>query len=222
MLEGVQTDDLEPTNRRNVELLREYAQRPRTDHTHAVELRFLTSPLEILGDDEGRVRAVRVCRNELVDGRAVATDDVEEIECGLVLRAVGYTGIPIAGVPFDPDTGLMPNTGGRVTGPDGEHLPGEYVVGWIKRGPSGVIGTNKKDAAETTKALLEDLEAGRVGTDGDADAAHAWLTECAPEHVDWAGWEAIDAHETAAGEPHGRPRVKLVTHDDLREIGRRS
>ncbi len=211
------------TARRNVELLREYAAHEPGARTHRIDLRFFTSPVEVLGDADGKVRAVRVVRNALVDGRAVATDEVDEIECALVLRAVGYTGVPIPGVPFDDRRGLIPNDGGRVTDAAGALQPGEYCVGWIKRGPSGVIGTNKKDANETTKALIEDLEAGRLQAPSEpgADAAHAWLSARAPDHVDWTGWEAIDAHERERGEPSGRPRVKLVRHDELLDVSRR-
>ena len=106
---------------------------------------------------------------------------------------------------------------------DAGQCRGEYVVGWIKRGPSGVIGTNKKDAADTVARILEDVEAGRLGDpapDADADAVGAWVTEHVPDHVTWFGWEAIDAHESALGEPHGRPRVKLVRVGELVEAAR--
>ena len=227
-LEGVtEPDDITP--RRNVEILRDYAQRQPTGKTHRLELRFLRSPIEILGEGEsGPVTGVRVGINRLVtgaDGRVMAepTGEEEVIECGLVLRSIGYRGVPVAGIPFDEQRGLIRNDGGRVVD-DAGWCRGEYVVGWIKRGPSGVIGTNKKDAADTVARIQEDAEAGLLGEpapdQADADAVGAWVAERAPDHVTWLGWEAIDAHESALGEPHGRPRVKLVRVGELVEAAR--
>ena len=210
------------TVKRNVELLREYASRPEPSATHRVELRFLCSPVEVLGDERGRVRALRVVRNRIERGpdgrlRAVATGEEEVIECGLVLRAVGYRGEPIPGVPFDADRGLIPNEDGRVLGSDGRPLRGEYATGWIKRGPSGVIGTNKKCAAGTVAHVLADAEAGRL-RDPDVGDARDWLRERVSELVTWEGWEAIDEHERSAGAGEGRPRVKLVRVGDMARI----
>jgi ferredoxin--NADP+ reductase len=212
-----------PTQRRNLEVLQQFAAREPAGHTHRVHLRFLRSPVEILGDDQGRVRALRVSVNRIEDGRAVPTGEEEVIECGLVLRAVGYTGAPVPGVPFDERRGLIPNDDGRVVGDDGAPLPGEYAVGWIKRGPTGVIGTNKKCAAGTVAHIVEDAEAGRLdGPGADADAIAAWLGERVPGLVTWEGWQAIDAHECEAGAPAGRPRAKLVRMDEMAEIARRA
>jgi ferredoxin--NADP+ reductase len=228
-LEGVEVaEDADVTRRRNVEILRDYAQRVPAGKSHRLELRFLRSPIEILGEGEdGPVTGVRVVVNQLVeqDGRvrAVPTGEEEVIECGLVLRSIGYRGEPIADIPFDPERGLIANAGGRVLD-DGEVSRGEYVVGWIKRGPSGVIGTNKKDAADTVARIAEDVEAGALAEPdpalADRDAVEQWLTERVPDHVTWAGWEAIDAHESALGEPAGRPRVKLVRIEELIAAGR--
>jgi ferredoxin--NADP+ reductase len=228
-LEGVElSEDADKTTVRNVEILRGYSQRTPQGKSHRLELRFLRSPVEILGEGEhGPVTGVRVAINELVeeDGRvrAVPTGEEEIIECGLVLRSIGYRGEPVGGIPFDADRGLVRNTGGRVcddAGPTG----GEYVVGWIKRGPSGVIGTNKKDAAATVARILEDRDAGVLPAPdpalGSAGAVERWLSETAPDHVTWAGWEAIDAREAALGEPVGRPRVKLVQLEELIAAGR--
>ena len=145
--------------RRNLEVLLEAATTPAAGKPQTVRLRFCVSPVAILGD--GRVEAVEVVRNELVadaDGRirAVPTDEREVIPCGLVLRSVGYRGLPMPGVPFDEDRATIRNDVGRVLGDDGAPLPGVYCTGWIKRGPSGVIGTNKKDATETVELLLAD------------------------------------------------------------------
>ncbi len=194
-----------PTVKRNVEHLREYAARAPAGKPRAIRLRFLASPVAILG--EGRVEGIELGRNELVDGRAVATDDRETIDCGIVFRSVGYRGVGLGGVPFDERAGTIPNEGGRVE-------PGLYAAGWIKRGPSGVIGTNKKDATETVGLLLEDARAGRLPRRGEGTLEGLLATRDA-EAVLYAGWEAIDRAERTAGEPHGRPRVKLATWDEL-------
>ena len=138
-----------------------------------------------------------------------------------MFRSVGYRGLPCPGLPFDEGSGTMPNEGGRVLGDDGVALPGVYCAGWIKRGPTGVIGTNKKDATETVEALLADAEAGAIGVTGaSAEDVDALLAERGIDAVVYAGWEAIDAAERAAGEPHGRPRIKLTSWETLLEAAR--
>jgi ferredoxin/flavodoxin---NADP+ reductase len=194
-----------PTVRRNLDHLRDYAAREPAGKPRRIVLRFFTSPAAILGD--GRVEAIEVVRNELVDGRAVPTDERETIPCGLVFRSVGYRGVALPGVPFDEGTGTVPNEGGRVE-------PGLYVAGWIKRGPSGVIGTNKKDATETVALLVQDAAAGKLPSASGEDLLDL-LAERDARPVLYAGWEAIDAAEKAAGEPKGRPRVKLCSWDEL-------
>ena len=219
------SDQADGTSKKNVTIMREYATRePTPGREHRIVMKFLRSPLEILSDEAGNVTGVRVAINRIEqDGdrlKAVPTGEEETIECGLVLRSIGYRGVPLPGVPFEERKGLIPNEGGRVTGEDGQPLKGEYVVGWIKRGPSGVIGTNKKDALDTTRKVVEDAEHG-LFTDKQAAGAEeveAWLTEVAPRHVTWTGWNAIDQHETTAGEPHGRPRRKLVRVDEMHDI----
>jgi ferredoxin/flavodoxin---NADP+ reductase len=228
-LEGVAEPE-DATKRRNVEILREYAQRVPAGKSHRLELRFLRSPVEILGEGEdGPVTGIRLAVNRLVtaeDGRVRAepTGAEEVIECGLVMRSIGYRGVPLAGIPFDERRGLIRNVDGRVVEEDGSACPGEYVVGWIKRGPSGVIGTNKKDAADTVARVLEDELSGSLGRPdpdlADAEAVETWLADRAPDVVTWEGWEAIDAHESALGEPAGRPRVKLVRLGELVEAAR--
>jgi ferredoxin--NADP+ reductase len=220
--------EADPTAKRNVELLREYAAASPKSASHKIVLKFLRSPVEILGEGEdGDVTGIRVVRNEIrrgEDGRlsAVATGDEEVIECGLVLRSIGYRGHPVDDVPFDERRGLIRNAGGRVCAESGDAHVGEYVVGWIKRGPSGVIGTNKKDSADTVAKIVEDRDAGKLNAPAitDPEAIAAFYAERAPDSVTWAGWQAIDAHEKASGEPHGRPRVKLVRVADLIERSR--
>ena len=153
----LESDDADKTTRVNVETLREFSQREPEGKDRRIVLRFLSSPVEIQGD--GRVEKVVIGRNELVEEggslRARDSGEREELECGLVLRSVGYTGVPLEGVPFDEGRGLILNDGGRVLDShDAGHKIGHYTAGWIKRGPSGVIGTNKKDALETVRHLL--------------------------------------------------------------------
>ena len=203
------------TPKRNLELLRGYAQRERTDAARTLTLRFCTVSVEIRGD--GRVESVVLERTELVrgaDGRMSArpTGEREELAVGLVLRSIGYYGVPLEGLPFDHDRGVVPNERGRVTG-----LEATYVAGWIKRGPSGVIGTNKKDAQETVGALLEDVREGRLEAAArpDDDEVLDLLSQRVDDIVPLGRWRAIDEHEQELGRPSGRPRVKLPTREEL-------
>jgi ferredoxin--NADP+ reductase len=212
------------TSRKNVEILGRYAGRVPEGKRRRIVLRFLVSPLELLG--EQRVEGIRICRNELRDesGRlsACSTDTIEELDCGIVFRSIGYRGIPLEGLPFDERSCTIPHAGGRVLEEQGGPLRGDYVVGWIKRGPTGIIGTNKRDAQETVDTLFEDLDAGRLNEPADPgrDSLEELLAERAPDHVTYTGWEAIDSVEKAAGEPHGRPRVKLTTTEELLDAAR--
>jgi ferredoxin/flavodoxin---NADP+ reductase len=205
-----------------VQLLREFAAQPRrADAERRLELRFLRSPVEIRG--AGKVEAIDVRRNEIVragDGtlRARAADeDVEAIECGLVLRSVGYRAVPLPGVPFDERAFVLPHERGRVLTRAGEPLPGVYAVGWIKRGPTGILGTNKRDAVETMSCLAEDLRAGALPEPPHPDREHidALLRERKPDLVAVEGWRAIAAHELERGRSEQRPRVKLASRDEL-------
>ena len=208
---------------RNMATLRGYAGSVCEDGDRVVRFRFLVSPVEVVGEG-GRVTGVRIERNRLVaqeDGymRAEGTGDPEVVPCGMVIRSVGYRGAPLPGVPFDERRGIVPNEGGRVVGAGGEGVvPGEYVVGWAKRGPSGVIGTNKADAAATVALMREDLEggvgAGGGGPRGEGDLA-ALLRERGVRWVDGEGWGRLDSVETARGKAEGRPRVKFCTVEEM-------
>jgi ferredoxin--NADP+ reductase len=210
------------TARTNVELLREFAARPsRPDARRRIALRFLRSPVEIRGT-EG-VEAVDVRRNEIVrtdDGllRARPLDEeIETIACGLVLRSVGYRAVPLPDVPFDERHFVLPNERGRVLTPDGEPLPGVYAVGWIKRGPTGILGTNKRDAEETVSCLVQDLGSGALLQPPNPDLGQIdkLLAERKPDVVTVEGWRAIDGHELERGHSEQRPRVKLASREEL-------
>jgi ferredoxin/flavodoxin---NADP+ reductase len=205
--------------RRNVDVLRDFAAREATGKPRELRLRFRVSPVEILGSS--RVEAVEVVRNELVADaggrvRAVPTDEREVIPSGIVFRSVGYHGVPLPGVPFDAERGTMPNHSGRVLDESGAPLPGVYCAGWIKRGPTGVIGTNKKDATETVELLLEDARNGGLPRrDSVAPGLEDLLAGRGVEAVMYPGWEAIDSAERTRGAELGRPRVKLCSWDEL-------
>jgi ferredoxin/flavodoxin---NADP+ reductase len=207
--------DADATAKRNVEILRSYSTRPLAGSTRQVALRFLLSPAALTGTD--RVESVTLTRNTLEAGsggslRARATGERLELPAQAVFRAIGYRGTPLADVPFDAEHGLITNEGGRVR-------RGEYVVGWAKRGPSGVIGTNKKDANDTVDRLLEDLAAGRLLEPAPiSDAAlEEFVRTRQPQLVDYAAWNRIDRHERGLGEPAGRPRVKLTRLEEMLE-----
>jgi ferredoxin--NADP+ reductase len=206
--------------KQNIAVLRGYAQRaPRPGHRRIV-FQFLTSPIEITGD--GHVEGIVLGRNSLVTderGGVAAKDTGERVElpAQLVVRSVGYRGAQTEGLPFDDRTATIPHDDGRIRG-----RRNEYVVGWIKRGPTGVIGTNKKDSQDTVDTLLNDL-AGAAGLpdfpDDHAARLADWLAARQPKLVTAAHWESIDRHERTAGEPHGRPRVKVANVDELLRIG---
>ena len=217
--------------RQNVEILRGYAAQPPAGRPRRIVMRFLLSPVALLGDASGRVSGAELVRNELVPDdtgtlRARATEERERIDVGLVFRAIGYRGLPLAGVPFDERHGVIPNEAGRVTDPaTGAPCPGEYVVGWIKRGPTGVIGTNKKDAQQTVDAILADLSARSNGAGGvlapehpDAEAIERLLVARKPDLIPYEGWREIDRHERSHGERQGRPRVKLTRIEEMLRV----
>jgi ferredoxin--NADP+ reductase len=212
-------------SQRNMEVLRGFAGREPTGKAVTVRLRFLASPVAIHGGD--RVESVELVRNRLEEqgGRliAVPTDEHETLECGLVFRSVGYRGVGLPELPFDERRGTIRNERGRVVDADGDHLAATYCAGWIKRGPTGIIGTNKKDATETVAQLLEDVDEGRLShrEEVTADAIEALLAEREVQAVMYQGWTSIDEHERAAGEKLGRPRVKLRTWDELLEAAER-
>lgn len=201
--------------RTNIEALRRLvADHPPTGRPRRVVLRFAHSPIELLPGPDGAVAEIVLGGNDLVTGadgsvRAVDNGSRAVLEAGLVVRAVGYRAVPLPDVPFDTDRAVIPNVEGRVTGGDRE-----YVAGWIKRGPSGVIGTNRKDGQQSAEHVHADLAAADR-PDADPAAVDTWLRERCPNLVTETDWHTIDAVELAAGKAAGRPRVKLCTVGEL-------
>ncbi|QIS24671.1 FAD-dependent oxidoreductase [Nocardia terpenica] len=214
--------EIEPSLRLKYQLAQEYAAKPHDPAHRRIVFRYLASPTAITGGEV--VEAVEYARNELVSENGVlvarATGDTETLPAALVLRSVGYRGRPVPDLPFDERTGIVPNEHGRVFA-DGAPLPGVYVSGWIKRGPRGVIGSNRADAQETVERLLDDFTAGKLAApQGDRQALKNLLTRRQPDRVDRDGWKAIDAAERTAGRSSGRPRVKFTTVEDLLKAAR--
>ncbi|MCB9457841.1 MAG: FAD-dependent oxidoreductase [Anaerolineaceae bacterium] len=208
---------------KNVQILRELAERGDTGKKIKIVMRFLVSPVELIGDENG-LRAVKVVKNELYksdDGslRPRATDQFETLPIGLIFRSVGYRGQALPDVPFYDRWGTIPNDKGRVMTEQkgGEQVIGDYVVGWIKRGPSGIIGTNKPDSVETMNMLLEDLDAGKLLTPVTAsrDAIENLLKERKIRYVTFDEWKYLDELEVQRGAALGRPRLKFSRIADM-------
>lgn len=214
--------------KRKVEILQEIAARAPEDKPRRLVLRFLVSPVELIGDASDHVTAMKIVKNKLVESRgklsARPTDAYEELPVGLVFRSVGYRGVPLPDVPFRDDWGIIPNEAGRIIDPESKQpLLGEYVTGWIKRGPSGVIGTNKPDAVETVGCMLEDLNRGATLNPAlhTAQAAEDLIAQRQPNFISFADWQRLDQIEVERGKAQGRPRVKFVDVDEmLRALGR--
>ncbi len=205
---------------KNLELLQSFATRPLSGKARRIHFRFLVSPVELVGQD-GKVAAVRLEHNELQSDaqgslNAVGTGEFATLPANLVLRSVGYKGTPLADVPYDNRTGIIPNDGGRVKDPTSSALiPGEYVVGWAKRGPTGIIGTNRPDAAETVAAMLADLPTITPAAEPDPAAIDALFTARNIPFVDNDDWRALDAIEIANGAALGKPRRKFTQVQEM-------
>jgi ferredoxin--NADP+ reductase len=208
---------------KKVEILREYATRKPTGKSKKLIMRFLVSPVEISGDEAGRVTALRLVRNRLEATQAgtlqaKATDQFETLPAGLVFRSVGYRGVALPGVPFHESWGVILNETGRVLQADTKQpATGLYAAGWIKRGPTGVIGTNKPDAAETVACMMEDLAAGRIlkPDEPDAAAAERMIHAHQPAYVSYQDWLKLNAAEVSRGKAAGRPRLKFTRVEDM-------
>jgi ferredoxin--NADP+ reductase len=208
---------------KKVEIIQGYAARPASGKPRSLTLRFLVSPVALMGNDTGEVSGMRLVRNRLVATptgtlQAQPTDHFEDLPVGLVFRSVGYRGVPLPGVPFNESWGVVLNDRGRVLDPDSRQpLPGEYTAGWIKRGPTGVIGTNKPDAAETVAAMMEDLAAGaHLRPERPTPAsAEQMLRDRQPRCFSYADWQRLDALEIERGRALGRPRLKFTRVEDM-------
>jgi ferredoxin--NADP+ reductase len=213
------------TAKANLECLHGYAARIERSARRRISMRFLASPVEIVGVN-GRMRAVRIEHNELVvdsNGglRSKGTGTFETIEAGLVLRSIGYRSVPIEGVPFDYATSTINNIAGQVVHPNtGEVVPREYVVGWAKRGPTGLIGNNKPDSAATVEAMLADLPTLQGISDDLRDLSRvvAFLRERGIDYVTYQDWKILDQYEVACGTGQGRPRVKVTTVPEMMAV----
>ncbi|MFQ5745141.1 MAG: NADP oxidoreductase, partial [Acidobacteriota bacterium] len=211
------------TTLKKVEILQGYGRRKPSGKSRRLTVRFLVSPVELTGNEAGQVVAMRLAKNELHTTPAGTlhprpTDKFEELAVGLVFRSVGYRGVPLPGVPFNESWGVILNEKGRVLDPDTRHsVVGEYTAGWIKRGPTGVIGTNKPDAAETVLCMVEDLTRGALlaPSHPEAGAAEELIRQRRPEYFSYADWLRLNELEVARGRAAGRPRVKFARVEDM-------
>lgn len=221
VLTPLSQEELEDRNRhRNVELLTEYAEASPRDTRRTMHFHFLRSPIDIKGD--GHVESIVLAKNKLVGTEAFQqwaepTGETLELPCDLVFRSIGYRGIPIPGVPFEERKGIIPNDKGRVQ-ENGAVVPGLYAAGWIKRGPSGIIGTNKPDSHETADCLLEDATSLPPCPNRDGEAIVRLLEEKEIPFVSLADWHQIDAAEIARGEVVGKPRERFTRIDEMLQV----
>jgi len=204
--------------RRNLDCLWEWSERPLSGRPRRIHIRFLLRPVEVIGQAsvEGfRAESTRLDGSGNVEG----VGEFEEIPAQMLFRSVGYRGRPIAGAPFDEGTGVIPNIAGRVLR-NGAPAASEYVAGWIKRGPTGVIGTNKGDAHETVNCLLADADADSLprAPERDPGAILRFLEQRDAQVVNWEGWKAIDAAEMARGATQGRARTKIAQLELMLEV----
>jgi len=208
--------------RRNFDVLKSFSEPKPESEGRRVHFLFKTSPVELSGGT--RVEKMKVVANRLEEQeggyiQSIATDTFDDIDCGLVLRSVGYRGTRLAGLPFDERRGVVANVNGRVVDkPGGEPESGVYVAGWIKRGPSGVIGTNKPDSQETVKLMIEDIATREPCPKRDPEAMVQLLKERGVDFVDFSRWQRIDDYEVSQGESQGRSRVKLATAQEMLNI----
>ena len=210
------------TAQTKIELIKKASQRV-SSKSKKIIIRFLVSPIEIIGGEDNKVKSVKVVKNRLYrsdDGslRPKPTDETEEIPAGLVFRSVGYRGTPLPGVPFDDGSGVIPNEKGRVLDKTGGNpLPGLYATGWIKRGPTGVIGTNKTDSGETVSCMVEDIEREKVLSPEftSPESIEELLEE---KHISYNEWLRVDSFEKKEGEKRGKPRVKITRVEEILRV----
>ena len=217
--------DASKDTKKNIEILKQISEKNSSNKKKRVHFLFLASPLEILGN--GCVEKIRMVRNELVkrdDGslRPQATGDLMEENAGLIFRSIGYHGNPLADVPFDHNSGTIPNECGQIIDEDQDKSlrTREYVAGWIKRGPTGVIGTNKQDAVETVHRMLETFLHEKIepGYQTGSSSIESLLKERNVDYVSFEDWKLLDEYETEAGQAQERPRVKVTSIEKMLEI----
>ena len=214
----VETD---PEMQRNLDVLRSYVKDKPVGKQRRVHFRFLLSPTELIADEKGRLMAVQCEKNQLLpnddgtDMKAIGTGEYETIPVGMVLRSVGYKGLPLQGLPYNPRSGVIPNQQGRIIDDKQQPILGLYVVGWAKRGPTGVIGTNRTDAVESVEKLIEDLPQLKPAPNPDPQALITHLQQLGVRYVSLSEWQTINAMELAAGKEQGRPRVKLISPEEM-------
>jgi len=208
---------------RKLEILQGYSAQSATGKSRKLTIRFLVSPVELIGDEADQVVSMRLVRNELYATEAGTlrprhTDQFEELPVGLVFRSVGYRGVPLPGVFFNNKWGVILNEKGRVINSETQQPAiGEYTAGWIKRGPSGVIGTNKPDAAETATCMIEDLAEGLTlkPQQPGVNAAECFVRERQPDYFTYDDWLRLDKLEVTRGQAVGRPRIKFTCVEDM-------
>jgi ferredoxin--NADP+ reductase len=210
---------------KNKEVLQSYLARGAQNHERTIRMRFFVSPVELIGEN-GKLTHVKIEQNQLVMDsygglRAKGTGVFETLEAGMILRSVGYRSVPLKGVPFDDVNFKIPNVAGRVMVPmSAEFIPGEYAVGWVKRGPNGVIGTNKPDAVATVAAMIEDLNEleGIPDENRDLTKIETLLKGRGVDYVSYDDWKKLDEHELKLGAEQNRPRAKISRVDEMLRI----
>lgn len=205
-----------------VDVLQNYLAKEPSGAPHRIHIHFCQNPVEVLGED-GKVVGLRTEVTELDGtGNVRGTGEFKDWPVQAVYRAIGYLSDPVADLPFDAAAGVIPNDGGRVLALDGTPVPGVYVTGWIKRGPVGLIGHTKSDAAQTVEMFVADIDSLEPARHADPAEFMSFLESLGVEYTTWEGWEALDAHELALGESHTheRERVKVVPRDEMVRIAR--
>ncbi len=216
-------DPLDRATTRKLAMIKDFSRRPRKENSQLLTIRFKVSPVLFYDDGTGNVGGLRLAKNKLFVAddariRCEPKGEYEELPASVVFRSVGYRGVPLDGLPFDTSRGIVPNTSGRVLNPSSNTLMrGIYVAGWIKRGPTGVIGTNKADALETVRQMVDDLMAKRhlEPADPSIEGAERTIAEHQPDVVSWSAWEHLNAIEEERGAAAGRPRVKFTSVEDM-------
>jgi ferredoxin--NADP+ reductase len=210
---------------KNVATIQEYSERTIEGKSKLLTIRFLVSPTELIGED-GHVTGIRLVKNKLVRGDGAvwpeATDEEEVIPVGMVFRSVGYLGQPLPNIPYNEKKGTILNEQGRVVDDSGNAVTGLYTAGWIKRGPTGVIGTNKTCAQETVACMVEDLKAGRINIPEDAsvEGAKALIAERQADSISYDEWLNLDGVEVSRGEAAGRPRIKFTNIEEMVKVAK--